>query len=33
MIDLTDQTLHHQNHLNTLQKIGTKRNLKLLEPS
>ena len=32
MIDLTGSDAHNQNHLNTLQKIGTKKNMKVLEP-
>lgn len=32
MIDLTGTDTHNLNHLNTLQKIGTKKNMKALEP-
>tara|TARA_B100000809_G_scaffold43630_2_gene37891 strand:+ start:25044 stop:25781 length:738 start_codon:yes stop_codon:yes gene_type:complete len=32
MIELTGSDTHNQNHLNTLQKIGTKKNMKILEP-
>lgn len=32
MIDLTGSDTHNQNHLNTLQKIGTKKNMKALKP-
>jgi len=32
MIDLAGSDTHNMNHLNTLKKIGTKKNLKLLAP-
>ena len=32
MIDLAGSDTHNMNHLNTLKKIGTKKNLKLLTP-
>ena len=32
MIDLTGSDTHNQNHLHTLEKIGTKKNMKILTP-
>lgn len=32
MIDLVGSDTHNMNHLNTLRRIGTKKNIKLLEP-
>ena len=32
MIDLTGSDTHNQNHLHTLEKIGTKKNMKVLTP-
>lgn len=32
LIDFTGSDTHNQNHLNTLEKLGTKKNIKALEP-